>query len=104
MAALRCDSKRLDVAALSQECVLIVVATARYDPPLLVEMADFAEGQRHLATGRLHGPECPVVGAFDGELGDDNISRVNVLGISDAAVREGLGPSFSPFSKLLPCV
>lgn len=81
----------------SQQRVLIVVATARYDPPLLVEAADLAEGQRHLAPSRPHRSERPAVGAFDGELGDDNVSRVGMLGIGDAAVLEGLGPSLHPF-------
>jgi hypothetical protein len=79
------------------------VATARYDPPLLVEVADCTEGRRHLAAGRLHCTEWPVVRAFDCEVGDD-ISRVRVSGISDAAFREGLGPSLRPFSSLLPRV
>ena len=98
---LRCHGERLDVAELRQQGVLIVIAAARYYLPLLVKVADFAKGQRHLATGRLHCPEWSVVGAFGGELGDDNVSCVNVLGIDNAAVRESLGPSFSPCSKLL---
>jgi hypothetical protein len=52
--ALRRYGERLDVPQLSQERILIVVATARYDLPLLVEVADFTEGQRHFASGRLH--------------------------------------------------
>ena len=97
-----CHFERLDVTELSQERVLIVVATARYDPPLLVEVADLAEWQRHLAPSRPHRTERPVVGAFDGELGDDNVSRVGILGIGDAAVREGLGPCLRPFPERLP--
>jgi hypothetical protein len=65
-----CHFERLDVSELSQKRVLIVVATARFDPPLLVEVADLAEGQRHLAPSRRHRTQRPVVGAFDGELGD----------------------------------
>jgi len=38
----------LDVTELSQECVLVVVATAGYDLPLLVEVADLAEGHQAL--------------------------------------------------------
>src|SRR6266704_368582 len=41
------DGKRLDVPELGQEGVLIVVAPPRHNSPLLVEPADFAEGQRH---------------------------------------------------------
>jgi hypothetical protein len=51
---LRCHGERLDVPELSQESVLIVVTAARYHPPLFIEVADFAEGQRHFAPGRLH--------------------------------------------------
>src|SRR5260370_31233997 len=36
------------------------------------------------------------------ELGYDNVSRVNVLGIGNSTVRTCLCPSFSPFSELVP--
>ena len=42
---LRCRGQRLEVAELGQERVLVVVTTSGYDPPLFVEVADFAEGQ-----------------------------------------------------------
>src|SRR5438876_8143503 len=79
-------SNGLYVSKLRQECVLIVVATARHNPPLLVEVANFAERQRHLSPSGLQRTEWPVVCAFDGKAGDDNVSRVNVLGVGDSAI------------------
>ena len=96
--------ERLYVAELNQERVLIVVAAAGHNPPLLVEVADFTERERNPASGGLQRTEWPVVCAFDGKLGDDNVSRVNILGIGDTAIREGLGPFLRPLSEIIPCV
>ena len=86
---------------LRQECVLIVVATARHNPPLFVEVADFAKRQRHLSPGGRQRTEWPVVCALGGKPGDDNISRVNVFGLGDSAIRERLGPGFGPLPELV---
>jgi hypothetical protein len=42
-AGLRCHGERLDVPELGQKGVLVVVATAGYDPSLPVKVADFTE-------------------------------------------------------------
>src|SRR5260370_11375084 len=99
-----CFGERLDVPKLRQECVLIVVATARHNPPLFVEVADFAERQRHLSPGRLQRTQWPVVCAFGGKPGDDNLSRVNVFRGGDSAIRESLSPCFGPLPELVRTV
>ena len=86
---------------LSEEGVLVVVAAARHNLSLLIELAYFAEGQRHAAACGFQPAECPVVGAFRGELGDDDITRVNVFGVGDAGVREARGPGFRPLSEFV---
>jgi hypothetical protein len=94
----------LYVAKLGQERVLIVVAAARHNPPLVVEVADFAEWQRHAVAGGLERTKDPVVGAFGDKPGDDNVSRINVLGVDDSGIREGLRPCFGPLPELVPTV
>ena len=96
--------KRLNVPKLRQQCVLIVVATARDNPPLFVEVADFAERQRHLSPGGWQRTEWPVVFAFGSKAGNDNVSCVNVLGLGDSAIRECLGPCLGPFPELVRTV
>ena len=86
---------------LRQECVLIVVAAARHDPPLFVEVADFAERQRHLPLSGRQRTKWPVICAFGGKPGDDNVSRVNVLGVGDSAIRERLGLGCGPLAELV---
>ena len=49
-------SERCRVPKLRQERVLIVVATARYNLPLLIEVTDFAEPQRHPASSLFASP------------------------------------------------
>ena len=91
---LGCRCKRLDVPELSEERVLVVVAAARHNPSLFIELAYFTERQRHATACRFQPAKCPVVAAFRGELGDDDITRVNVFGVGDAGVRETRGPGF----------
>src|SRR5216683_782293 len=50
----------------------------------------------------LQRTEWPVVCAFDGKPGDDNVSCVNVFWVGDLAIREGLSPCFGPLQELIP--
>ena|ERR1700693_1820117 len=101
---LGCRGKRLDVPELSQERVLVVVAPRRYNTPFFVKVTDLAERQRHSAAGWQQRSEGTVVCTFDGKLGDNNVSRVDVLGVGDSAIRERLCPCFRPLSELVPGV
>ena len=80
---------------------MIVVAAARHFSSLFVEVADFTKRQRHAAACGFQPPKCPVVGAFRGKLGDDDITCVNVFGVGDAGIREALRPGFRPLSELV---
>ena len=51
----------------------------RQNQPLFIELAYLTEGQRHAAACRFQPAKCPVVGAFRGKLGDDDITRINVF-------------------------
>ena len=53
---------------------------------------------------RLERIERPIIGAFNGESGNDHVASVDVLGVRDAAVREGLCPRFGPLPELVPVV
>jgi hypothetical protein len=62
---------------LSEKGVLVVVATARDDPSLFVELTNFAERQGYPATRRRHATQGPVICAFDRKLCDDDVSLIN---------------------------
>jgi len=102
--ASRRHGEGLDVAELSQKRVLVVVAAARHDPSLFVELTNLAELQGYPTTRRRERAQGPVVCAFDGELGDYELSRINVLGVGDFSIRESLCPGFRPFSEPVPRV
>ncbi len=101
---LGCGGERLYVLKLGQEHVLIVVAAARHDLPLFVEVADFAKRQRYPPAGGLERTKDPVVGAYGDKPCDDNVSRINVFGVHDSGIREGLGPCLGPFPELVPTI
>jgi hypothetical protein len=84
------NGERLHVPELGQKRVLIVVANARHNPPLCIELTDFAERQRHPASSWLEGTERSIVLALYGELRDDNVSSVNVLRLGDPAILKWL--------------
>ena len=54
-----------------------------------------------LVTAQILGVMC---GALNGESGNDHVASVDVLGVRDAAVREGLCPRFGPLPELVPVV
>src|SRR5437667_10966303 len=101
---LGCGRERLYVPELRQKSVLVVVAAARHSPALFVEVGYFTERYGYAAMRWLERIERPIIGAFNGESGNDHVARVDVLGVRDAAVREGHRPRFGPLPKLVPVV
>jgi len=101
---LGCFGQWLHVAELSQKGVLVVVAAARHSPSLLVEVSYFTERYGYAAMRWLERIERPIIGAFNGESGNDHVASVDVLGVRDAAVGEGLCPRFGPFPEFVPVV
>jgi len=101
---LGCDRERLYVPELSQKGVLVVVAAARHSPALFVEVGYFTEWYGYAAMRWLERIERPIIGALNGESGNDHVASVDVLGVRDAAVREGLCPRFGPLPELVPVV
>lgn len=98
------NAERLHVPELGQKRVLIVVANARHNPPLFIELTNFAEWQRHAASTGLEGTERTIVLTLYGEPCDDNVSGVNVLRLGDPAIGECLGPTLCPLSELVRAV
>jgi hypothetical protein len=73
------------VPGLGQERVLIVLATTRHDSSLLIEVTDFTERQKHPPSGRRERTKRAVVGAVNGESGNDDVAGVNVLRIRQSS-------------------
>src|SRR5436309_14137583 len=88
---LGCGREWLYVPKLSQKGVLVVVAAARHSPSLLVEVSYFTERYGYAAMRWLERIERPIIGAFNGEWGNDHVASADVLGARDAAVGEGRG-------------
>jgi len=85
---LGCGREWLYVPELSQKGVLVVVAAARHSPALFVEVGYFTEGYGYAAMGWLERIERPIIGAFNGESGNDHIASVDVLRVRDARPSE----------------
>src|SRR5438552_7879355 len=70
---LGCGRERLYVPELRQKSVLVVVAAARHSPALFVEVGYFTERYGYAAMRWLERIERPIIGAFNGESGNDHV-------------------------------